>query len=271
MYLIKNITMENHNEEEVQEVQELDINIDFNVNINLEIDDNNDMVWKETEFEEPHINNIIECVIEDTDEDCKIIHNSDYSSDSSDDVDEMIDKDIEEDLEHDIIVFNKLIKSQMDIRNLMYKQTIKNYIKPMISMTSPRLSLVIIRGIKKMGSTLGLENQIAAIITDILFSFNQKTDIDNFKHLLAPFLVSSLSQKSLLDMIAIIINKHRIWLKYNKVNNLFEALLKSRLVNSCSMVDWYQSLENDSIHSVDKITQETIFEFLDEFIAGLQM
>lgn len=264
MYLIKNITMENHNEE-VKEVQELDINI------NLEIDDNNDMVWKETEFEEPHQNNIIECVIEDTDEDCKIINNSDYSSDSSDDVDEMIDKDIEEDLEHDIMVFNKLIKSQMDIRHLMYKQTIKNYIKPMISMTSPRLSLIMIRGIKKMGSTLGLENQIAAVITDILFSFNQKTDIDNFKHILAPFIVSSLSQKCLLDMIAIIINKHRIWLKYNKVNNLFEALLKSRLVNSCSMVDWYQSLENDSIHSVDKITQETIFEFLDEFIAELQI
>jgi hypothetical protein len=37
------------------------------------------------------------------------------------------------------------------------------------------------------------------------------------------------------------------------------------------MVDWYQSLENDSIHSVDKITQETIFEFLDEFIVGLQI
>jgi hypothetical protein len=38
------------------------------------------MVWKETEFEEPHINNIIECVIEDTDEDCKIIHNSQFFS-----------------------------------------------------------------------------------------------------------------------------------------------------------------------------------------------
>jgi hypothetical protein len=37
------------------------------------------------------------------------------------------------------------------------------------------------------------------------------------------------------------------------------------------MVDWYQSLENEQIHSVDKITQETIFEFLDEFISGLQM
>jgi hypothetical protein len=240
------------------------------LNIDLEIEqEDKDIIWKECELELEHKNNIIECVLDDDDQ----IHTVDCSDSeyTEDDDGDDIDQDIGEELEHDLMMFNKLIKSQMDMRHFMYKQTIKNYIKPLIKMTDPRLSLVVIRGIKKMGATLELENNTAGIIAEILFSFNEKTQIENFKHLLAPFLVTVLSQKHLLNMIATIINKHRILLKYNKINNIFDSLLKNRLVNPCSLVDWYQSIENEPIHSVDKIVQETIFEFLDELIAELQI
>jgi hypothetical protein len=263
--------------ESLHEIKDpLELKLEFEklhtISIGLEIEDDNDIIWEEGELEQPHKNNIIECVLEEDDEqECKIINNSYYSDSDYSESEDEIDQDIGDELEHDLMMFNKLIKSQMDIRNFMYKQTIKNYIKPLLHMSEPRLSLIVIRGIKKIGATLELENSTAGIIADILFSFNEKTQIDNFKHLLAPFLVTVLSQKHLLNMIAIIINKHRILLKYNKVNNIFDALLKNRLINPCSLVDWYQSLENEPIHSIDKIVQESIFEFLDELIAELQI
>jgi hypothetical protein len=249
---------------------------DNNININLEISDDMDLVWKETEMEQLHKNDIIECVLDADDEDgdddedvdgdeYKIVSNFNSDSYSSDDQD--IDDDIEEELENDLSIFNKLVKHQMDIRHLLFKQVLKTYIKPFKNTESPKLSLIHIRGIKKMAEKLELENHIGSMIADILF--NEKIQIVDYKDLLIPFLVGSLSQKHFLNMILIIFNRHRSLLKYCKVVEIFESMIENRLINTCALIDWYQSLENNTISSVDKIVNESVYEFLDELIAGL--
>ena len=168
-------------------------------------------------------------------------------------------------LKDDYEMFSKLVEEQMKMRVIMFRRVLMTYVKPYLSLSENiRMNPAIILGIVNMADKLDLENMTGAIISDILFNelILEENQIKKYKNLILPFLGSLSAQENLLNQILIILNNHKKIINCESIVDIFSNILKYNLVNSFSMINWY---------NLQKKNKKSEIIFLDEMIMELKM
>lgn len=168
-------------------------------------------------------------------------------------------------LKDDYDMFSKLIEEQMKTRVIMFRRVLMTYVKPYLSLSENiRMNPAIILGIVNMAEKLDLENMTGAIISDLLFNelILEENQIKKYKNLILPFLGSLSAQENLLNQILIILNNHKRIINCESIVDIFSNILKYNLVNSFSMINWY---------NLQKKNKKSEIIFLDEMIMELKM
>jgi translation initiation factor 2 beta subunit (eIF-2beta)/eIF-5 len=125
-----------------------------------------------------------------------------------------------------------------------------NTTQPMISLyrdcSYPKFGDKSLNFIKKIAKKLDVENVIGRTIASFLFDTNivAKSQIENYRQLLEPFLINTESQHQFLNYFLILLRMNPELI--SDFENIVETLLMNNLIDDYSLIEWHKKLINEN-------------------------
>jgi hypothetical protein len=177
----------------------------------------------------------------------------------------------EDEIENDCHVFSSIVKQQIEMRVLMFKQNLKNYIKMYLSSSDINLKKYIITGIHKMAGSLFINYSTGAVLCDILFTDQiiEESEIKKYSKLIRPFISNGISEEKFLNQMLVMFDKYHHLIEPELVKSVFYNLLEYKYINTDSLVIWYDNMYENNLADELKIKYSTIdavHNFLEDII-----
>jgi translation initiation factor 5 len=201
-------------------------------------------------------------------------NNNDIDNDNDNDIDNdnsitTIIECTSEDLEKDYANVCQLILEQSKARRRLLAEILEPIVQVYKKTSFPKFSHRTLDFITNVSSKLELDFVVASTIASFLLDRQIVIDsqIENYRHLLEPFLHNSESQHHFLNCLLILLNHDPELM--SEFANIVETLYAHNLVDDRSLSDWHNNLINEDSANILKINTDipfNVYQILDPLI-----
>ena len=179
-----------------------------------------------------------------------------------------------EDMARDYDTVCQLVQKQGRVRSLMLVELLEPVVRIYKDEPYPRFGAKTLDHITQIADKLELSFKVASVMASILFDQNiiSESQIENYRHLLAPFLSDPPSQENLLNCLLRLADREpELIIEFP---NVIETLYMNNLLDDYVLLDWYKHLIEDEFITSLKINPElplNVFQLLSPLVDKIKV